>query len=356
MKTLCICPIGIGNYLMCYPAFAALKRRRPDMRMHMLALRHGIAALAQGDPLWDGIDVFDPDKVSQDIGRPFNVLFRLLGIRFDAGLCFFPSNMWQYYLFPLLCGIRRRYGFRYLNKRLSSMSFLGTDLVPVDVMLHDVRQNMKLAGFFLGEGMDAEQVVFPRQFGPGDEQWARVHYAALSANPKRIAIHPGSSVEHGMEAKRWHPERFAQLADQACRLLSAEAYIVGSADEADVKQRTAAAMNEKAHMVDPVSIQKTAALLSQCTCLIANDSGVMHMAACMGVPTAGIFGPTDETRNGPFGEKHLVIRRPMQGFPLWTVRNVGDRSVAKGVDPRACLDALTAQDAWEQLKPWLKKL
>ncbi|HMD67416.1 MAG TPA: glycosyltransferase family 9 protein, partial [Chitinivibrionales bacterium] len=93
----------------------------------------------------------------------------------------------------------------------------------------------------------------------------------------------------------------------------------------------------------------------ECACCIANDSGVMHMAACMGVPTAGIFGPTDEKRNGPFGGKNCVIRKPMPGFPVYTAINVGDRSAPPGIDPRSSLTALTAEDAWRQLSPWLEK-
>jgi heptosyltransferase II len=355
MKLLCICPIGIGNYLMCYPAFAALKRQRPDAALHLLALRHGIAAMAEGDPLWEGVHVFDPDRLKAGLLEPARIVFGLRRLRFDASLCYFPSNTWQYSAVPLLCGIRRRYGFRYHLKRLSSLSFLGTDLLTVDAGLHDIVQNLRLAGFFLGENVDEANITFPRQFGGDDAQWARDFRRSCAGDSKLIAVHPGSSVEHGMDVKRWPADRFAALADWACRRLCARALVVGSADEADVKQAVAAAMKEGATAVDPVPIKRTAALLSECACCIANDSGIMHMAACMGVPTAAIFGPTDEKRNGPFGEKNLVIRKPMPGFPVYTAANVGDRSLPKTVDPRAALAALTAEDAWRQLSPWLEK-
>jgi heptosyltransferase II len=353
MKLLCICPIGIGNYLMCYPAFAALKRHRPGISLHMLALRHAIAAMANGDPLWEGVHAFDPDKIKDNVAAPVKALVRLRGLRFDASLCFFPSNTWQYFAFPLLCGIRRRYGFRYQLKRLSSLSFLATDSIAVDPSLHDVVQNLRLSGFFLGENIDGDPVTFPRQFGDDDAAWAADCRRSLAGDTRLIAIHPGSSIEHGMDVKRWPAERFAALADKACTLAGAHALIVGSADESDVKRAVAAGMREPSHVVEPVSIRKTAALLSKCDCCICNDSGIMHMAACMGVPTAGIFGPTDEKRNGPFGERNLVIRKPMPGFPLFTAGNVGDRSLPAGIDPKVSLRALTAEEAWERLQPWL---
>ena len=353
MAVLCVCPIGIGNYLMCYPAFIALKKRRPDCSFHMVALRHAIAALAEGDPLWDGIDAFDPDRMGSEAVRSISIVARLRARRFDASLTFFPSNAWQYFALPLLCGIRRRYGFRYGFKRLSSLSFLCTDAVAADASLHDIHQNLRLVSFFLNEKLENEPIVFPRQFSDEDAAWARTYFGERSKNPVRIALHPGSSVEHGMGVKRWSAQRFALLADEACRFLCAEAYVFGSADESGIKQAVAGAMKEKAHVVEPVPIKRTAALLSQCTLALCNDSGLMHMAACMGVPTAGIFGPTDEKRNGPWGEQTLVIRRQMPGFPLWTAENVGDRSAPKGVDPAASLAALSAEEAWEKLRPWL---
>ena len=59
-KVLCICPIGIGNYLLFYPACVLLKKHDPALQLHLLGLRRSIADLAYADPLWSGITVFDP--------------------------------------------------------------------------------------------------------------------------------------------------------------------------------------------------------------------------------------------------------------------------------------------------------
>ncbi len=353
MKILCICPIGIGNYLMCYPAFAALKKRAAGHSLHLLALRHSIAGIAAGDPLWSGIHVFDPDKIKAHPGEPAKVLSQLWRLRFDASLSFFPSNTWQYFALPFLCGIRRRYGFHYNIRRLSRLWFLATDTVLVDPSLHDVHQNLRLSGFYLGESLDMEPVVFPRLFDDGDSKWAIDFLKEKSGASTFIAVHPGSSVEHGMDVKRWPADRFAALADRACAATGACALVLGGTEESDVKRTVAAAMKAPACVVDAVSIQKTTALLSRCRCCLCNDSGIMHLAACAGVPTAAVFGPTDEKRNGPFGKSNLVIRKPMQGFPVYTASNVGDRSTLAGTDPKAALLALTPDEAWSQLESWL---
>jgi ADP-heptose:LPS heptosyltransferase len=115
-------------------------------------------------------------------------------------------------------------------------------------------------------------------------------------------------------------------------------------------------MKQPRHVIEQVSLQMTAALLSQCTMLLANDSGLMHMAACMGVPTAAVFGPTDERRNGPVGTGNLIIRKKMDGFPLWTAATAGVRAVPGHLDPRASLRALSVGEAWGMVEPWLETI
>jgi len=78
MKILCICPIGIGNYLLCYPAFALLKKSMPSASLHLLALREGVAQLAHGDFLWEGITSFDPTKSAN---HPSRMIAIIAGLR-----------------------------------------------------------------------------------------------------------------------------------------------------------------------------------------------------------------------------------------------------------------------------------
>jgi len=355
MNILCICPIGIGNYLLCYPSFALLKESEPSARLHLLALREGISQLAQGDPLWSAVTCFDPTKLKGDFLRAGGIVAGLRNEKFDASLNFFPSNTWQYHLLPWVAGIRERFGFRYHVAPPSKLSMLCNHAVPVDENLHDVRQNISLVGFFLNKDLGRAQPLFPKLFTEAEGLWALNQFRSISSNEIRIGIHPGSSVEHGMKAKRWHPKKFAELTDRVCGFMSAEAYIFGGSDEESLKREVASAMRCAAHLIAPAPLAKTAALLSRCNLCICNDSGLMHVAACEGIPTVGIFGPTDEKRNGPFGAKTSVIRSRMEGVPVWTARNVGDRSLPKGVDPAESLANLDVDEAWKQLRPWIER-
>jgi ADP-heptose:LPS heptosyltransferase len=352
MKILCLCPIGIGNYLLAWPSFRLLRDAMPEAEIHLLALRHSIVDLAQYDPLWDKIHAIDPTR-DTGLRRQAGIISALSREHFDASLSFFPANNWQSNLFPFLCGVKKRFAFRYPLRQGASLSFLNTRFLPVDPALHDVDQNLRFAAVYSGAKPPAGPPAFPPLFT--EEEWlAGLRLLDGMGGPERvIGIHPGSSGEHGMAAKRWDPMRFGELGLRICKELGANALIFGSPDEESLKSITLSIMKEPHRVIAPCSLRLTAALIRQCSLLLCNDSGLMHIAACMGVPTVALFGPTDERRNGPVGDGNLVIRHAMEGFPLWTAHNVGVREVTRAIDPSASLKALSVDEAWEKVLPWL---
>jgi lipopolysaccharide heptosyltransferase II len=355
MKVLCLCPIGIGNYLLIYPACGFLKKTYPEIVLYLLGPRAAIREMAANDPLWSGVIAFDATASLRNPAAALAIVNRLRREKFDACLALFPSNKWHYNLLPLLAGIPRRIGFAYHYHPWTTLGFLLNERCPVDPMLHDVEQNRSLAAFFTKGPPAIEPPVFPCIATDADRAWAR-EFDAPNAERWCIAVHPGSSAENGMDAKRWPAKRFGQVADHLAEQFSAHIYILGGPDEEPLKRAMLDAMRQPATVVAPVSLARTSALLALCDACLANDSGIMHLAACQGVPTIAIFGPTDPRRNGPIGAESLIVRREMAGFPLWTAENVGNRRVPKGKDPQESLQALTAQEALELIEPWLAKV
>lgn len=353
MKLLCICPIGIGNYLLFYPAVEMLKACRPDLELHLLALRNAIREFAGGDSLWSEIHLMDPSKI-HGIHEKLAYIKQLASNNFDASLSYFPSNRWEYNFLPFLCRIKERYAFQYHLKRTESLSFLNNRLLPVDGAQHDLHQNIRLSSLFLHRDLHDRKLVFPTLFSQQDK--TRAQDLLSGSLPVRIAIHPGSSIEHGMDAKRWDADRFGFLADRICEKTGAEALIFGGPDELELKNAVASVMKQPHRCIDPVPLKLTSALIAQCRLCLCNDSGLMHCAAVAGIPVAALFGPTDEHRNGPPGKGHLIVRKKMDGYPLWTARNVGVRYIPKGCDPSSSLKALTVDDAWQMVKPWLETI
>ena len=247
MKLLCICPIGIGNYLLFYPACNLIRSLRPDISLHMLALRNPIADLGNSDPLWDKIHIIDPTRTHD----PRHIISFLNDIRsesYDASLSFFPSNKWQYNLLPFVCGIKERFAFNYPMKRISSLSFLNNRKLAIDCSLHDIHQNAALSGLLLECDLHGQKLNFPALFT--EKEFADAQEFLRTGLPLKVAVHPGSSREHGMDVKRWAPERFGALADKICETFGAEALIFGGPDEKELKERTAESMKQPFRIVE----------------------------------------------------------------------------------------------------------
>jgi heptosyltransferase II len=121
-----------------------------------------------------------------------------------------------------------------------------------------------------------------------------------------IGVSPGAAYGN---AKRWLPERFAEAAGKLARTRGASIALFGSAAERSVCEQIARLLN--GHAVINHAGQTTLAqfidLAAACDLFLTNDSGAMHIASALGVPTVAIFGATDDIATGPTGSKARVV-------------------------------------------------
>lgn len=114
--------------------------------------------------------------------------------------------------------------------------------------------------------------------------------------------------------KQWPSERFAetiaQLTDDDGILPNARVAVFGSPAERAAAEPVLAALPPARciDLVGGIDLPAAAACLGRCAFYVGNDSGLMHMAAAMGVPTLGLFGPSDEAHFAPWGEKTAHVR------------------------------------------------
>jgi heptosyltransferase II len=127
-----------------------------------------------------------------------------------------------------------------------------------------------------------------------------------------IAIAPAAAYG---PAKEWPKERFAVLIDMLGQR-GAECVLVGAPAERDLCEQVAAAARSKPIVAaGRTTIGELIAILSLCHGFAGNDSGAMHLAAALGIPTVGIFGSTDPERTGPHGPRTGVIYHRLECSP-----------------------------------------
>lgn len=119
----------------------------------------------------------------------------------------------------------------------------------------------------------------------------------------KVAIHPGGNWAY----KLWPVEKFAKTADTLSFEFNAQILIFADPIERTLQNRMRELMEHEYVLTAGVSLRIAAALLSQCDIYIGNDTGIMHIAAAMGIPVVGIFGSTDHHQRGPYGDRHIVV-------------------------------------------------
>jgi heptosyltransferase-1 len=94
--------------------------------------------------------------------------------------------------------------------------------------------------------------------------------------------------------------------------------VVGTAE--DLRRADGACVEFPPHarlFIDRLSLRETAALLASCGAVVANDSGLAHVAAAVGAPVVMIFGPTPDRTLGPLAPNVTVVRAGHACEPCW---------------------------------------
>ena len=66
--------------------------------------------------------------------------------------------------------------------------------------------------------------------------------------------------------------------------------------------------NGDALVAPPTDVHGLTAILRRASVMVSGDSGPLHLAAAVGAPCVGLFGPTSALRNGPYGAVHKTIQ------------------------------------------------
>ena len=318
--------LPIGDTLFATPTIHALRRSYPRAQITALVYRSNAGILAANPD----IDRLILHPTSGDFpGWPAYARF-LWGLRrrhFDLLVQFGPAQWW---LTQLIHPHRRRRmpfpfwrwflpgGPRPWRSRHAVTSY-ATLLTPAERLLMPLGPVLTLTG----------------------DDRSRVSSVLGALDGPLIALHPGGEGFRGM--KRWPLSRFLALARVLRRRYGATIIVLGGKDERDLALRLVEGVPGARSFAGQLNLGQTLALLERCMLFVGNDSAPMHMAAALGIPTVGIFGPTNPTNFRPRGARVRVVRTDLACSPCFYF--VGSQPVWGGSRCRvpSCLHALSTQ-------------
>jgi heptosyltransferase-2 len=289
-------PNWLGDACMAVPAVRAIKQGRPDAIITVLT-PDNIADIWKAVPEVDDVIT----KSSKDgVFKVARSLKQQPGVIFDVALLL-PNSL-RTGLEAWIAGIDRIIGYAGHNRRwLLNQIIPERSNGPVE---HHVRHYLRMAQRV---GAAVQQKEFASALGEPPEP--------APDGVVRIGLCPGA--EYG-PAKRWPAEKFIAAASAVSEQIDCEWLVFGSPKESDLGKQVADGISgNSTNLAGKTTIVELIEHLRDCDLLLTNDTGTMHLAAMLGIPTVSIFGSTEPVWTGPLGKNHTVLRKHVECTPCF---------------------------------------
>ena len=302
----------VGDAVMSLPALEAIRTRFPEAHISILA-RPWVADLYEGEPFADRVISLNTGRGAGDWASKWRAAQSLRRERFDCAILL--QNAFEAAMFAWLAGIPRRIGYD-----RDARGWLLTDPIPVPARGEIPRHErfyylamLQRAGILEGDLLDPP-VRFSRSAELRSE--GPRHLSESGFEGPVIGVSPGAAFG---TAKRWDAERFANAAARIAEELKCGVAVFGSAGERDLCEQVARRVQAQGLRVRSFAGQTTLRafieLVAGCLLYLTNDSGAMHVACALDVPTVAVFGSTDEDATGPTSRFATVVRERVECSP-----------------------------------------
>ena len=169
-------------------------------------------------------------------------------------------------------------------------------------------------GMPLGMGVDAAIPILTATDAQRDRSAVLLERHHVETDTPRVAVAPGATNGH---AKRWLPERFAEVARRLVVEFGRTILLVGGPGDRGAGREIESALEgfgstrsnggSIVNLIGQTDLSELMGVLAGCEACVSNDTGAMHLASALGVPVVALFGPSDERATSPMGRHELLV-------------------------------------------------
>lgn len=334
-RTLVISPNWIGDAVMAQPLLQQLKLRHPERAIDVLAP-------PSVSPVWRAMA-----EVDSVLETPFRhgalqlkerwAYGRQLRQRGYADAYVLPNTL-KYALIPWFAGIARRVGYKG-EVRYGLLNAMHHDDVPPRPMVP----------FYAAQAqepsMPLASVPRPRLRATGEQIAAVCAKTGIALERPLVVFAPGA--EFGT-AKRWPAAHFAQLANMVFEMNPlAQVALLGSPKDRDACDEVVAGSGGASmfNLAGATKLDEAIALIARADAVVANDSGLLHIASALNRPVVALYGPTDPDHAPPFSDVAKSISLRLACSPC--------RQRECPLGHHDCMNKMGAELVWTELRPIL---
>ena len=305
---------SLGDVVHALPVAHALRRALPSAHLTWVVEAREYAILRDHPDLdavvpvdtrlWRRL-IWRPAGVRQVLGKVGRLRERIRRASFDVAIDL--QGLLKSGLLTAYTGAPLRIGFSAgrCRERWNAL-FTNRRVTPPDSARHVVEQYLSLlAPLGIEPGPAEFHVPVPAAAERRIEEL--LVKEGVKPGDRLVAINPGA----GHPQKRWSVARFGALAERLATEEGARLLLLWGPDEAHMAREISLALpGHSALLAPPTDLGELTALLKRCRLMIANDTGPLHLAAALGTPSLGLYGPTRAERNGPYGARCRGLQSP----------------------------------------------
>jgi len=329
-KILIIKPSSLGDIIHSLPTLVELRKLYPESYIAWVIFTH-FAEILYGNQylneiiLWNRysgpIEFINMMKYIRD--KHFDLVIDLQGLARTALISFYS-------------GAKYKLGV----PGLKELSYLFIKEVgPYSKSQHAIERNLTIIRFL---GYEPNSKLFPINISPGDEQYAKSFLSKNRYNFKKNLV--GISPSAGIKQKMWEPEKFASIANKLIETYDCYIIIFGTEKDINIAEKIIELIRNKNNVINAInktSLKQLCALIKFCSIFIGNDTGPLHIAAALNVPTIGLYGPSNPEQLGPYNKNSTFIWKKLECSPCGTKPNCKNN---------ICMKQITVEEVYEKIK------
>jgi heptosyltransferase-2 len=301
-KILIRSPNWVGDAVLAIPAMKAIRERFPRAEITVL-VRPWVAGLFTSATFID--NVWREEKPTS-FGDWKRIVRDVRNRQFDLAVLL--PNSFESALMMFLGRIPQRVGYATEGRRW----MLTSSIAPGKDAKHQVQYYLDLVKVVSATVQNPSIQI---EATSEERQNARklLNAEGITNETAFLVVNPGAAYG---AAKRWPEDRFAAAADVLSEKLGLAVALIGSATEASIATQIRDRMKMPAAVLSgKTSLETLIGVLAESSLLVTNDSGPMHIAAALGVPTVAVFGSTDDRVTGPWGPRTRVVKHAVECSP-----------------------------------------
>ena len=319
MNILVVAPSWIGDTLLAQPLLTLLKRQDPKARVDVLAAP------------WTAPVLERMRETGTVIANPFGHGTLAFGARRSFGRslaaagyarAYVLPNSWKSALVPFFAGIPERIGY---------VGEARYGLLNRAVRLDTYRHPQQIQRYAALAGPLPEQLPLPRLESTPEQQEQARRSLGLDPGVRPVVFCPGA--EFG-PAKRWPTRHFAALAQRLAGQ-GHSVWLVGSDKDAPFGREIAELSGGAAvDLCGRTALSQAIDLIAGASCVVSNDSGLMHVAAALGRPLVAVYGSSSPDYTPPATPDARILARSLPCAPCFKRRcPLGHLDCLEGLEP-----------------------